>query len=156
MTLACLPPPINSYHYLVYVLLEDLNQISRTEKCHFAFYIFHEQRFRSFTSRFVKPCVVAWCFLWFISICKYMYKRTKKQTSYIMWISGFYFVTVLTYRHMRKHVVVRKLKFKIWQYVMFFHANWLILFISNFIKNQYCVKITAIKFIVSPLYCLHG
>ena len=37
-------------HCLVYVLLEDLNQISRTEKCHFAFYIFHEQGFLSFTS----------------------------------------------------------------------------------------------------------
>ena len=32
----------NSYHCLVYVLLEILNQISRTEKYHFAFYIFHE------------------------------------------------------------------------------------------------------------------
>ena len=36
------------------------------------------------------------------------------DTLYIMLISGFYFVTVLTYRHMRKNVV-RKLKFKIWQ-----------------------------------------
>ena len=91
----------NSCHCLVYILLEDLNQISRTEKCHFAFtafYIFHEQRFHSFTSRFVKSIVVAWwCFLWFISICKYMYKLTKKDILYIMWISGFYFVTVLTY-----------------------------------------------------------
>ena len=32
----------NSYHCLVYVILENLNQISRTEKYHFAFYIFHE------------------------------------------------------------------------------------------------------------------
>ena len=39
----------------------------------------------------------------------------KKDILYIMLISGFYFVTVLTYRHMRKNVVVRKLKFKIWQ-----------------------------------------
>ena len=52
-----------------------------------------------------------------------------------MWISGFYFVTVLTYRHMRKNVV-RKLKFKIWQYVIFFHENWLVLFIFNFIKKS--------------------
>ena len=51
----------NSHHCLVYVLLEDVNQISRTEKCHFAFYafyIFHEQRFQSFTSRLVKSRVV--------------------------------------------------------------------------------------------------
>ena len=132
----------NSYHCLVYVLQEDLNQISRTEKCHFAFHIFHEQRFHSFTSRFVKSRVFAWWhFLWFISICKYIYKlTTNKQTKankktktkqnktkqkdipYLTWISGFYFVTVLmilTYRHMRKNVVVRKLKFRIWQYVIF-------------------------------------
>ena len=39
----------NSYDYcLVYVLLEDLNQISRTQKCHFAFYIFHEQKIPQF------------------------------------------------------------------------------------------------------------
>ena len=50
-----------------------------------------------------------------------------------MWISGFYFVTVLTYRHTRKNVV-RKLKFEIWQYVIFFHANWLVFFIFNFKK----------------------
>ena len=51
----------NSNHCLVYILLEDLNQISKTEKCHFAFYvfyIFHEQRFQSFTSRYVKSRVV--------------------------------------------------------------------------------------------------
>ena len=64
-----------------------------------------------------------------------------------MWISGFYFVTVLTYRHTRQNVV-RKLKFKIWQYVIFFQANWLVFFSFNFIKNQYCVKISAIKFIM--------
>ena len=72
----------------------------------------------------------------FISICKYMYKLThKKDILYNMWISGFNFVTVLTYRHMRKNVVVRKLKFKIWQYLIFFHANWLVLFIFNFMKK---------------------
>ena len=50
----------NSRHCLVYVLLEDVNQISRTEKCHFAFYafyIFHEQKFQNFTSRLVKSRV---------------------------------------------------------------------------------------------------
>ena len=52
------PQLSNSHHCLVYVLLEDVNQISRTEKCHFAFYIFHEQRFQSFTSRLVKSRVV--------------------------------------------------------------------------------------------------
>ena len=67
-----------------------------------------------------------------------------------MLISGFYFATIL-YRHMRKNVVVRKLQFKIWQYVIFFHENWLVLFIFNFIKNQYCVKIAAIKFIIFSL-----
>ena len=78
----------NSHHCLVYVLLEDVNQISRTGKCHFAFYafyIFHEQRFQSFTSRLVKSrVVVKWCFLWFISICKYIQtynnNKTNKQT----------------------------------------------------------------------------
>ena len=61
----------NSYHCLVYVvLLENLNQISRTEKCHFAFYIFHEQRLHSFTSKFVKSRVFAWWyFLFFLAIC---------------------------------------------------------------------------------------
>ena len=61
--------------------------------------------------------------------------KTKKHQRhpYIMWISGFYFVTVLTYRHTRKNVV-RKLKFEIWQYVIFFHANWLVFFIFNFEK----------------------
>ena len=120
----------NSHHCLVYVLLEDVNQISRTEKCHFAFYafhIFHEQRFQSFTTS-----------------KKQTNKQTNKQNKtnppqkkhqrhpYIMWISGFYFVTVLTYRHTRKNV--RKLKFKIGQYVIFFHASWLVFFIFNFIK----------------------
>ena len=86
-----------------------------------------------------------------------MYKLTKKDILYILLISGFYFVTVLTYRHMTKNVV-RKLKFKIWQYVIVFHANWLVLFIFDFINYQYCVKITAIKFIrpISSVYCLHG
>ena len=59
----------NSYHCLVYALLENLNQISRTEKCHFAVYIFHEQRFYSFTSKFVKSRVVAWwCFFCFVFV----------------------------------------------------------------------------------------
>ena len=38
--------------------------------------------------------------------------------------------------------------FKIWQYVFFFHANWLVLFIFNFTNIQFCAKITAIKFII--------
>ena len=119
---------------LVYVLLEDLNQISRTEKCHFAFYIFHEQRFHSFTS--IQICKIkSCCVMMFSVVYFYLYVQTyKKDILYIMLISGFYFVTVLTYRHMRKNVVVRKLKFKIWQYVIFFHANWLVFFIFNFIK----------------------
>ena len=60
-----------------------------------------------------------------------------------MWISGFYFVTVLTYRHTRKNVV-RKLRLKIWQYVIFFHANWLVFFISNFksvLCKDYCNQV---------------
>ena len=60
-------------------------------------------------------------------------KKKHQRHPYIMWISSFYSVTVLTYRHTRKNVV-RKLKFKIWQYVIFFHANWLVFFIFNFIK----------------------
>ena len=43
----------NSHHCLVYVLLEDLSHFA-----FYAFYIFHEQRFQSFTSRFVKSRVV--------------------------------------------------------------------------------------------------
>ena len=39
----------NSYH----CILEDQNQMSKPEKWHFAFCIFHEQRFPSFTSKFV-------------------------------------------------------------------------------------------------------
>ena len=82
----------------------------------------------------------------------------KRDILYIMLISGFYFVTVLIYRHMRKNVVVRKLKFKIWQYVIFFHANWLVLFIFDFIKYKYCVKISAIKFIrpISSVYMVYS
>ena len=51
---------------IYYVLLEHLNQISRTEKCHFAFYafnIFHEQRFQS--SKIKSCCVMIFSVVYF-------------------------------------------------------------------------------------------
>ena len=91
---SCMSSAANYYscHCLVYVhvLLEDLNQISRTEKCHFAFYIFHEQRFHSFTSRFVKSRVVArWCIsaVYFYLLTWLICTNLQKDILYIMWIS---------------------------------------------------------------------
>ena len=149
----------NSYHHcLVYVLLEDLNQISRTEKCHFAFYIFHEQRFHSFTS--IQICKIkSCCVMMFSVVYFYLYvTNLQKKTSFILCWSVVFISSLFWHTDTWGKMLLWENWSLKWQYVIFLHANWLVLFIFDFIKYQYCVKITAIKFIrpISSVYCLHG
>ena len=80
MSLACLPLPIKQYMSLFGLRTTRRSKSDiKNRKVSFCFlYILHEQRFLSFTSRFVKSRVVAWwCFLWLLSvnICTNLQKR---------------------------------------------------------------------------------